>query len=75
MQQIRSNDFIACGWLREVGPRRARRRLRCTPATRRANPYQRQQKLVDGLKEQIQKALVAKATSDAAASAGDLLKK
>lgn len=34
-----------------------------------------QQKLVDILKEQIQKALVAKATENAAGSAGNLLKK
>ena len=34
-----------------------------------------QAKLVDGLKEQIQKALVAKATADAAGSAGNLLKR
>jgi len=34
-----------------------------------------QQKLVDGLKEQISKALVAKAASDATGSVGDLLKK
>jgi len=34
-----------------------------------------QQKLVDGLKEQIQKALVAKAAENAAGSVGDLLKK
>jgi len=34
-----------------------------------------QQKLVDGLKAQIEKALVAKAAGDAAGSVGDLLKK
>ncbi len=34
-----------------------------------------QQKLVDGLKEQIQKALAAKAADSAAGAAGDLLKK
>lgn len=34
-----------------------------------------QQKLVDGLKEQIQKALAAKATENAAGAAGNLLKK
>lgn len=34
-----------------------------------------QQKLVDGLKEQIQKALAAKATAAAAGAAGNLLKK
>lgn len=33
-----------------------------------------QQKLVDSLKEQIQKALAAKAAADAAAAAGNLLK-
>jgi len=34
-----------------------------------------QQKLVDGLKEQIQKALAAKATSEGASAVGNLLKK
>lgn len=34
-----------------------------------------QQKLVDGLKEQIQKAIAAKATENAAGSVGNLLKK
>jgi hypothetical protein len=34
-----------------------------------------QQKLVDALKEQIQKALAAKAAEKAAGSVGDLLKK
>ena len=33
-----------------------------------------QQKLVDGLKDQIQKALAAKAAADAAGAAGNLLK-